>query len=253
LGINVRTVRKYVRPIEGGEFEPQRAAVSRKLDGYEVAVAEKLEQGLSAVQIYQNLCEDADFEASYETVKLEVRRLRRQEPTVYRRMQYRPGEEAQMDFGTAGRAPVADRSYRGHLPVMTLRFSRDAYYEPVLDQKIPTFLGALARGLTYFGGAPERSKPDNLRSAVLYRQLGEPYYQEDFFRFCRHYGRTRPSEPRPLGMVGARGAGTVQHFAGVLMQRHPLKDHRATDHVAAHSGGGLAVSHSSVRNSRSMR
>jgi hypothetical protein len=61
---------------------------------------------------------------------------------------------------------------------------------------VPTFLGALRRAFEFFGGVPQRLKPDNLKAAVLIDQLGQRHYQEDFFRFCRHYG-TLPDAARP--------------------------------------------------------
>src|SRR5688572_27937658 len=81
--------------------------------------------------------------------------------------------------------------------VMTLCHSRMAYYELVLDQTVPSFLGAIRRGFEFFGGVPRSLKPDNLKSAVLIDALGQRYYQEDFFRFCRHYG-TLPNAARPM-------------------------------------------------------
>jgi hypothetical protein len=94
---------------------------------------------------------------------------------------------------------------RVYLFVMTLCFSRYACYQLVTDQTVPTFLTAIRRALEFIGGAPERIKPDNLRSAVLINQLGERYYQEDFFRFCQHYGMSpdaaRPFTPTDKGRV----------------------------------------------------
>jgi transposase len=72
LEIDVRTVRKYVRRIERGAREPRRAKVTSKLERFEGKIAAKVEQGLSAVQIYQDLCGKPGFAASYETVKRRV-------------------------------------------------------------------------------------------------------------------------------------------------------------------------------------
>ena len=90
LGLDVRTVRKYVRRIEAGAKQPERAAVPSKLDPFGETIEAKVEQGLSAVQIHDDLRrEHPDFDASYESVKLKVRLLRRTEPKVYCRMRYR--------------------------------------------------------------------------------------------------------------------------------------------------------------------
>lgn len=188
LGIDVRTVRKYVRRIEAGATEPKRARVTSKLDPFEPVIEAKVEQGLSAVQIYQDLEREPDFDASYESVKLRVRTLRRTEPAVYCRIRFSPAEEAQIDFGAVGGIPVDGKRRTAHLFVMTLCYSRHAYYELVLDQRVASFLGANRRAFEYFGGVPRRLKLDNLKSGVLIDRLNQRYYQEDFFRFCRHYG-----------------------------------------------------------------
>lgn len=79
LGVDVRTVRRYIRCIARGAQEPLRAAVPRKLDRFLDDIEAKVMQGLSAVQIFQDLSATADFQvagASYETVKRMVRTLR---------------------------------------------------------------------------------------------------------------------------------------------------------------------------------
>jgi transposase len=206
LGVDVRTVRKYIRCIARGAAEPRRAAVPRKLDRFLEDIEAKVVQGLSAVQIYQDLSATADFQtigASYETVKRTVRTLRQVEPEVYCRMHFAPGEEAQIDFGEIAALTVDGVKRRVWLFALTLCFSRYSYYELVLDQTVPTFLGAIRRAFEDLGGVPTRLKPDNLKSAVLVNALGERYYQEDFFRFCQHYGcapdAARPRTPTDKG------------------------------------------------------
>jgi transposase len=195
LGIDRRTVRRYAGCLASGPYEPRRARVPGKLDGQASRLEELARKGLTAVQIYQDLRGEG-VEVSYPTVRRVVRTLRRAEPEVYCRMRYEPGEEGQVDFGDVGRLLVDGVERRVHLFVLTLCFSRYAYYELVLDQTVPSFLGALRRAFEHFGGAPRRLKPDNLKAAVLIDALGQRYYQEDFFRFCRHYG-TLPDAARP--------------------------------------------------------
>ncbi|MBM3990132.1 MAG: transposase [Planctomycetes bacterium] len=182
---------------------PRRAAVPRKLDPHLDAIEAKVGQGLSATQIFQDLSSDSLFDACYETVKRAVRRLRRDEPEVYCRMTLVPGEVAQIDFGDIGVLEVDGARRRVWLFAMTLCFSRHSYHELVLDQTVPTFLGAIRRGFEHFGGVPARLKPDNLKSAVLMNAIGERHCQEDFFRFCQHYGcvpdAARPTTPTDKG------------------------------------------------------
>ncbi|HKI84147.1 MAG TPA: IS21 family transposase, partial [Candidatus Krumholzibacteria bacterium] len=174
------------------------------LDPLAETIEAKVGQGLSAVQIYQDLCREIEgFPDSYETVKRAVRALRHEDPVVYCRMRYGPGEEAQIDFGELGRLPVAGHLRKVYVFAMTLCWGRHSHYELVCDQRVPTFLRAIRHGLEAFGGAPRRLKPDNLKSAVLIDRLGQRHYQEDFFRFCRHYGMVpkaaRPATPTDKG------------------------------------------------------
>ncbi len=196
LGIDVRTVRAYLRKIEGGMTEPVRAPLPRKLDRFAEVIEAKVLQGLTAVQIYQDLCREDEFDASYPTVQRRVRELRQDDPEVYCRMRYAPGEEAQIDFGELGRLEENRRLRKVYLFVMTLCWSRYAYYDLVTDQRVETFLRLIRNGFEFFGGVPQRIKPDNLRSAVISDRLGQRYYQEEFFRFAQHYG-TVPDVARP--------------------------------------------------------
>lgn len=196
LGIDVRTVRAYLRKIEGGMTEPVRARVPRKLDRFAEVIEAKVRQGLSAVQIYQDLCREEEFDASYPTVQRRVRELRGSTPEVYCRMRYAPGEEAQIDFGELGRLVERGKLRKVYLFAMTLCWSRYAYYDLVTDQRVETFLRMIRNAFEFFGGAPQRIKPDNLRSAVIIDRLGQRYYQEEFFRLAQHYG-TVPDVARP--------------------------------------------------------
>ena len=198
LGIDCRTVRKYARRIRAGAEAPRRASVATKLDALRERIEQKTRQGLSAVQIWQDLEQEVeDFDSSYSTVRRLVCALRDKQPEVYRRMRFLPGEEAQVDFGEIGRLDVDGQQRKVYLFALTLCWSRYAYCELVTDQTVPTFLGALRRGFEFFGGAAQRLKPDNLKAAVLLDRLGQRYYQDDFFRFCRHYG-TVPEAARPF-------------------------------------------------------
>src|SRR6185295_18608003 len=97
-----------------------------KLDRFQPLIIAKVEQGLSATQIFQDLSGNPDFQASYPTVQRLVRSIRPSSPEVFCRMQFAPGEEAQIDFGEVGRIPLAGSVRKIHLFVMTLCQSRMA-------------------------------------------------------------------------------------------------------------------------------
>ncbi len=206
LGLDVRTVRSWLKKIESGESSPKQAPRPSKLDAYRDQIEEMVERGCSAVQIHSHLvAANSSLDVSYESVKRLVRKVRPRKSVCYQRMTFAPGSEAQIDFGEVSSVLEGGRRRRRWLFCMTLCFSRLAYHELVFDQRVPTFLAAIRRGFEYFGGVPGRLKPDNLRSAVLISGLGERVYQKDFFEFCRHYGTVpdaaRPRTPTDKGRV----------------------------------------------------
>ncbi len=66
----------------------------------------KLDKGLTRQRIYQDLCDDYGFSGSYYSVRRFVKKLGKDSPVPFRRMECKPGEQAQVDFGTG--APVID-------------------------------------------------------------------------------------------------------------------------------------------------
>jgi hypothetical protein len=84
-GLPVRTI----KPGPPSNCEPYRGEISRKL-----------EQGLTAQRIWQDLIEEHGFSGRYPTVRRFVHQLKAQTPELVRRMEVLPGAEAQVDFGT---------------------------------------------------------------------------------------------------------------------------------------------------------
>ncbi|MSR47463.1 MAG: hypothetical protein EXS13_10455 [Planctomycetes bacterium] len=71
-------------------------------------------------------------------------------------MHFAPGEEAQIDFGEIAALDVGGVKRRVWLFALTLCYSRYSYYELVLDQTVPTFLGVIRRAFEDLGGVPTR-------------------------------------------------------------------------------------------------
>lgn len=185
----------------------------------------KLEQGLSARRIWQDLTAEHSFTDSYQSVQRFVRTLRAATPLPFRRMECEPGEEAQVDFGRG--APIlvpADPSRPGgkpkrrttHLFRIVLSCSRKAYSEVVYRQTTEDFLRCLENAFRHFGGVPRTLVPDNLKAAVLNADWYDPELNPKILAFCQHYGTvclpTRPRTPRHKGKV-ERGVGYAQSNA----------------------------------------
>lgn len=104
-------------------------------------IRERLESGLSAQRIFQDLRSSLGFAGSYQSVKRFVRALKAAQPNRVWRIEVQPGEEAQVDFGVG--APLVEpggKRRRCWVFRIVLSFSRKAYSEVVARQDTETFL-----------------------------------------------------------------------------------------------------------------
>lgn len=180
-------------------------------------IGEKLEVGLSAQRIFQDLVSEHGFAGKYSSVRRYVAWLGSSTPLPFRRMEVAPGAEAQIDFGKG--APVIDgqgRRRRTHVIRVVLSHSRKAYSEAVTRQTSENFLRCLENAFVHFGGVPAALVPDNLKAAVIRADWYDPDLNPKLQSFCEHYGTvllpTRPRTPRHKGKV-ERGVGYVQDNA----------------------------------------
>ena len=66
---------------------------------HRVWIEHQVQLGRNATAIYQDLVEQFSFTHRYNSVKRFVRGLRRKDPEQYDRLEFMPGEEAQVDYG----------------------------------------------------------------------------------------------------------------------------------------------------------
>jgi transposase len=214
------TVRKY-REAFAGLDEPRSEQRLRELGGrerrpaqtvstvapYQAIVEDLLERGVEVMTIFDRLRADHGYSGSYGSVLRFARKLRPQAPEVTVRVHTGPGEEAQVDFGSAGKFldPSTGSLRVAYVFVMTLSYSRHQYAEIVFDQRIPTWLGLHRRAFASFGGVPTKVVLDNLKAAVLQAALHDPVLSDAYRRFARHYGLlvspARPRTPEHKGKV----------------------------------------------------
>jgi len=173
----------------------------------------KLEQGLSAVRIHQDLAGDHGFGGSYYSVMRFVQRLEQSRELPVRRMECGPGEEAQVDFGTG--APLLTkegRRRRTHVLRVVLSYSRKGYSEAVRRQTTESFIRCLENAFWHFGGVPRTLVIDNLRAAVSRADWYEPELNPKLEAFSQHYGTLiLPTRPRtPPGCAGCGRAARIR-------------------------------------------
>ena len=167
--------------------------------------------------IYERLAERG-FTGSYSAVRRFVHALEpRPKPEVFVRVECKPGQQAQVDFGYAGK--MLDRQ-TGKLRktwafVMTLSFSRHQYVECVFDQTVATWLLCHRHAFEFFGAVPEEVVLDNLKAAIIRACFDDPLLQQSYRECAEHYGfliaPCRPATPRHKGKVEQGGVHYVKH------------------------------------------
>ena len=175
-------------------------------DPFQEIIEQKLDQGLSMTRIHQDLKSEHGFSGSYHCVRRFVNRLGAKTPLPFRRMETDPGEEAQIDFGTA--APITTPDGKKRRPWMfriVLSCSRKAYSEVVWRQTTDNFIAAIENAFHYFGGVPKRLVIDNLKAAVKNADWYDPEIHPKLQSFAMHYGTvfvpTKPYTPEHKGKV----------------------------------------------------
>jgi transposase len=180
-------------------------------------IVAKLQGGLSAKRIWQDLVEDFGYGHSYESIKRYARKLRRSGPAVGV-MHSAPGEEAQVDFfrGVPTLDVVRGEWKRPWVFRMTLCHSRHGYEEAAWDQKLETFLGLHECAFQALGGVPRVVRHDNLKAAVVRACLYDPDSNVVYESFAAHWGftplPTRPRNPKENGKQ-ERSGGYVKDNA----------------------------------------
>jgi len=239
LGVSRNTVREYVRAVPGpdaiappgapalsgsdGPFQidPLSTSGSGQIDPLSTPgkigrkglcqdhaglILKKVEAGLSAQRIYQDLKLEVGFAGSYQSVKRHVGKLRRVHPQLISRLEVQPAEEVQVDFGagpllTDGKG----KKRRSWIFRVVLSHSRKAYTEAVLNQKTETFLRALENAFRHFGGVSFTVNLDNFKGAVLKFDWADPELNPKLREFARHYDTTivpcLPKTPEHKGKV----------------------------------------------------
>ena len=169
-------------------------------------IVTKLQQGLEAQRIFQDLQAEHGYNHSYYSVRRLVQKLTEGSAPPVRRIERPPGVEAQVDFGRG--APVVDAQGKRRTTWVfriVLSHSRKAYSEAVFHQTTDEFLRCLENALLYFGGSVQTLVIDNLRAAVQRADWFDPELCPKVRSFAEYYGLailpTKPRTPRHKGKI----------------------------------------------------
>ena len=175
-------------------------------------IEKQVKLGRNAVAIYQDLVERFAFTHKYNSVKRFVRGLRKVDPKQFDRLEFLPGEEAQVDYGTGAKTLHSTGKYRKtRLFIMTLKYSRRSFRKTVWQSSKETWARLHEEAFRYFGGCPRYVVLDNLKEGVIKPDLYEPELNTVYAAMLEHYGvvadPARVRDPNRKGTV----ENAVQH------------------------------------------
>ena len=142
------------------------------------------------------------------------------EPEQFDRLEFAPGEEAQVDYGEGAltRVPGSDRYRRPRLFVMTLRYSRRCFRRVVWASSKEVWAQLHEQAWRYFGGTTSYVVLDNLKEGVIKPDLYEPKLNPVYSAVLAHYGAVadpaRVRDPNRKGSVES----AIQHTQSTALK-----------------------------------
>ncbi len=198
-----------------GSPEARAVAVARrsKCEPYRQLIAQKIEAGLSAQRIYQDLRDEQHFEGAYDSVRRMVCLLSAEQVLPFRRMECEPGEQAQADFGKGAPIVGADGKRRhSHVFRASLSFSRKAYSEASFKQDTESWLAGWENAFWSWGGVPKTLQADNAKATVKQPDWYDPELHPIVNAFCKHYGTVL----LPIRVRTPRHDGKIERHIGYV-------------------------------------
>jgi transposase len=202
------------------EDEPMPTHARSACEQHRPWIEEQVRLGRNAVGIYQDLVERYAFEHKYNSVKRFCRALRRKNPIQYDRLEFPPGEEAQVDYGLGAltRKPGTNTYRRPRLFVMTLKYSRRCFRKVVWKSSKEVWAKLHEEAFRYFGGSTSYVVLDNLKEGVIKPDLYEPELNPLYALVLSHYGvvadPARVADPNRKGSV----ENAIQHTQNTALK-----------------------------------
>lgn len=148
-------------------LDPVRALIDAWL---EEDLTRPVKQRHTAQRIYERLVDEAAFRGNPSTIRRYVAERKQARNSagkeVFAPLEFRPGEEAQVDWGE-GWIIQNGRRRKAQLFCMKFCFSKRSFVWAYDRANLESFLDGHVRAFEYFGGVPKRIAYDNLKSAVI--------------------------------------------------------------------------------------
>ncbi len=218
LGVDVKTVRKYVSAAEAAGIVPgdaygvDRAGWAARVSGWfpelvdararsrswpalndQHALIEAMLTTNTLATVHQRLRDEHGLRVSESSLRryvaLELPEQSQRSKATVLRPDVPPGE-AQIDYGYLGSwvDPVGGRVRRVQAFVVVLVCSRHMFVRPVLSMDQASFVAAHLAALEFFGAVPTRLVTDDLKTGVLSADRYDPLLNRSYAEFAEHYG-----------------------------------------------------------------
>jgi transposase len=226
LDLDIKTVRKWLRQ----KWEPQRRpGRGRALDRWEsVLRARAPEVDFNASVLYREL-KDQGYEGSYPSLVRYLRPWREEHwsaETSTVRFETSPGEQAQVDWGSAW-VWLGEERVRVHVFTMVLGYSRRIFARGYREEGLGSLLDGHAQAFEHFGGRTQTILYDNPRTIVLAKDESSGHVEwnakfkdrMDFYgvtiRLCRYYRAQTKGKVESGVKYVKRNALAGRRFAGL--------------------------------------
>ena len=220
LGVDRKTIRKYVAPAVAAGIEPGGPAKSEAewhelvrewfpeladtrlrqvtwpaIAGHHDYIVAQMKAGVRMSTIHQRLRDEHGLAASIASFRRYVaanipEEARRSQVTVWSPRPAEAGEQAQIDYGMLGRwaDPGTGKLRSVWAFVMVLACSRHMFVRPVLKMDQRAWTECHVEAFAFFGGVPARLVPDNLKTGVDKPDLYDPKLNRSYAELAAHYG-----------------------------------------------------------------
>lgn len=235
-GLSKNTVKKYLRRDDPPKYK-KRTEQPSKLEDYKQYLEERINGAsphiLPATVLLKEI-QDQGYEGKMTILRGFLRKIRTPEPEKIVRYETDPGEQMQVDWWEIrkGKDPLYGF-------VAVLGYSRKAYLEFTCNMNETTLLSCHQNAFEYFGGVPEKSLYDNMKTVVIKRDKygkGNHGYQKTFLDFAKHYGFNpklcRPRRPQTKGKVERSIQYIQKSFYYPLITLKPKLDREGLNYEA---------------------
>ena len=182
-------------------------------------IEQQVRLGRNATAIYQDLVEQVSFTHKYNSVKRFVRGLKRKDPEQYDRLEFLPGEEAQVDYGQGAKTLGDKGKYqRPRLFVMTLKYSGRSFRKVTWKSSQETWARLHEEAFRYFCGCPQYVVLDNLKEGIIKPDIYEPDLNPLYMAVLTKYGVT--ADPARVGDPDRKGTveNAIQHTQNTALK-----------------------------------